>query len=373
MKRIAFFLPGGVAYPSHDVHIPSLYELISRLSQDFEIVVYSLTAFRKGAMTSSCGNAIVKFVSAHNDDHWTKKILLLLRSFSRDHQTNRFHFVHGMLGVTTELAAVITSYYYHIPSTISLLGGETANIQEINYGTLRTRRLRTLMRFICHQADIVTIMTKFQLEEMKRLGMYRNDLHIIPFGVDLNAFQPFRKRIPKEPFRFLHVGSLTPVKGQELLLRTFYSIREKVNAQLRIIGADYMNGSLQALSEQLGIANDTAFMGYLNHSDLPSHYDWADVLLHTSFHEAQGVVIAEAAATRTTIAGTPVGLIADFGRDMAIIVHERNPELLAASVLDMLQQPVQLAEMRERALQWAQQYDINRTVASFRHLYLTHG
>ena len=137
----------------------------------------------------------------------------------------------------------------------------------------------------------------------------------------------------------------------------------------RIIGEGEMGTTLRDLARAMGVQDKIEFLGHVPHKELPQYYNWAHILLHTSLHEAQGVVIAEAASSGVLVAGTRTGLIADFGETMAVQSTVSDFKTLADKILDAASQPEKYNAMRGKALQWANQHDADWTFRQYSTLY----
>lgn len=363
--RVAFMMPGGVAHYDKGLHIPELFNLIAGLSKQFEITVYSFVVLGNESGAVSCGDATVKFISAHHRSHWFTKTLKILSVFTQDHLNNNYDIVVGLFGLPTEIAAIVASKIFRIASLIYLRGGETAYIPSIAYGSMSPDVKGLLTKWICRNADALVVLTKFQVEQLEQFGVKRNDIKIISGGVDYRFFNSAKRELPQKPYRFLHVASLLPVKDQTTLLKTFALINTKVPSYLKVVGADHMQGKIQKLAAELGIKERVEFHGHIPHQELRKEYQWADVLLHTSLYEAQGSVIAEAAASGLLICGTNVGLIHDLGQGVVVSVEPGDYQMLAAETLKALESPALYRKLAMNAQAWALTQDISHTVKKF--------
>jgi glycosyltransferase involved in cell wall biosynthesis len=275
-----------------------------------------------------------------------------------------------MFGLNAELATVLLGKTLNLPTIVSLFGGETAFIPSIRYGTLIHPLQRRLFRWVARNATSLMVQTYFQVEQLRKLELFHENLRVIPCGVDTALFSPLgRDNSLAPPYRFLHVANLLEVKDQETLLKAFAIISQSVDCVLRIIGTDYRNGTIQQLARDLGIAEKVEFLGWLDHRELPQQYRWAHLLLHTSLHESQAMVVAEAAACKTVICGTRVGLLHDFADGKAVAVPPGDYVALAKNVLQILQSPREYSLLQERAYHWATQYDIVWTTNAYEQLY----
>lgn len=370
MNRIAILTPGGVSEQNRGVKIPRLYNLVSLLSERFEITVYVLVTMGAEYAESLCGKARVKVIRAHYKDHWSKKLFQYFVSVLREQESKRFELIHGMFGLNAELATVMLGKVFNLPTLVSLFGGETASLPSIKYGTLVHPLQRRLFSWVAKNATSIMVQTNYQVQQLRDQNISGKKLNVIPCGVDTAQFFPDgRDDRLMPPYRFLHVANLLDVKDQVTLLKAFAKITQSEHCILRIIGADYLNGRIQSLARELGIADKVQFLGWREHSELPQHYRWAHVLLHTSLHESQAMVVAEAAACKTVVCGTRVGLLYDFGNDKAVVVPPGDHEALATNVLRIIHSPIEYSTLQQRAYEWAMQYNINWTANAYEQLY----
>lgn len=363
------FVPGSVGSEPHSFQVPAHVNLIKGLSKEHDITVFSTGNPDRSKGSFSCGNAQVYFVGADYNSFWLKKLYTLTSSFLSHHRKRPFDICHGLWGYPSGFLSVLLGKLLGLKSVVSLQGGETANIPSIPYGSQTKEPIRSLTSWTCRNADALTVLTEFQLGLLLKTGVNREHTHVIPHGVILSQF-PFGER-PRQflpPFKILHVGSLNRIKDQPTLLRTIELIRRKMPCIVRIIGADHLSGMIQDMARKLKLS-DIEFCGFLPHDDISPHFQWADILLQSSLYEAQGVVVAEAAATGAFICGTRVGLIADLGEKCTVSALPGDFEGLAHAILQQLEAPETIQEKRINAYQWAAAHDLEWTVREFSKIY----
>lgn len=276
--------------------------------------------------------------------------------------------VHGIWSFPAGFLAVLLGKILRLPSMVTLPGGDAACVPQIGYGNLYKPQLRRITLWTCRHAGELIVLTNYQAQALRKFGLKRKHVCVIPFGADKNRFQPQEKRV-SPPSHFLHVANLTEVKDQKTLLRAFALINPKIDCRLRMVGPDYLNGALQQFAKDLGISSKVEFLGRVAHQQLPAHYAWAHVMLHTSYYEGQGVVIAEAAASGVVVCGTRVGLLADWGDRNAVCVDVGDYLMLAEKVLDLIQDIRRFETVRANALRWAETHDAEWTAKQYVHLY----
>ncbi|HEY6950949.1 MAG TPA: glycosyltransferase, partial [Bacteroidota bacterium] len=243
------------------------------------------------------------------------------------------------------------------------------SLRSLRYGNMLKPSSRIVTRWICRNATFLTVLTHFQRQQLAQWDIERPDSIVIPYGTPASQFPFSRKEIQQRPIRLLHIGNLNPVKDQITLLRAFALIAHQVDARLRIVGEDHMDGALQEKARSLNIEDKIEFYGYVQYRELPAHYSWAHFLLHSSLHEAQAVVISEALSSGVVVVGTNVGLIADLDGRGTTAVPVGDYSGLAAKVLQFLEKPESYLEQAELGKAWADKHDIAWTVNEFSELY----
>jgi glycosyltransferase involved in cell wall biosynthesis len=346
-----------------------MMDLLARLSQTVDITVYGTSADVGDDGEFLCGNARVVLTRARYHSGTMNKLLSLSHNFLADHRRSPFDVLHGFWAIPAGFLAVTLGRIVRRPSIVSIMGADAASVEQIDYGHLLRKRTRVPVRYAWRRATKVTTLTEFQRKQLLRFGMARADARVIPIGVDTTAFRPIVPKKESPPFHILHVANLTAVKDQPTLLRAFKRISDTVEAQLRIIGPDYLTGELQRLSEALGIGRNVEFLGRVEHMALPEHFADAHLILHTSLHEGQGIVVAEAAACGTATCGTRVGLVADLENICTLAVDVGDHEGLAKKALDLLHDTSLRKQLEQQGRGWALRHDINWTVSQFAAMY----
>ena len=357
--RVAFL--GGGAQT-----IPSYRALLKKLSRNFEITLYS--EFHLGPQWIT-DDYKVKSVPSWITS-WRIRTIYFCLWMLVEHVRKKFDLVHTHSTYPSGVAGVIAGKLFRIPVLVSLDAAETAAIPEIGFGDMLNDRRMKLNRFVMDGANVITVLTAYQGSFLSRnLGKdYR--LKVIPRGVDLARFA-FFDREPGPRIHFLNVAYLHPVKDQITLLKSFSLLCRHLDCKLTIVGRDYSGGELQRVCSGLGLADRVQFEGEVPHSRIQEFYRSADVLLHTSLFESQGVVVAEALAEGVLVCGTHVGLMADLSDRCCVTVEPGQAAALADKILRLLDNPAQMMRMREAGRQWAEQHDLEWTARQYGETYLS--
>jgi D-inositol-3-phosphate glycosyltransferase len=201
------------------------------------------------------------------------------------------------------------------------------------------------------ECDRVIASTAFEKGILvEKYGIPRNQIEIVPCGVNLERFKPADKYMARERLGLggsrivLFVGRLERLKGIDKLIQAMTSLVE-LGAKLVVVGEDGNRrgeaDNLKALAAGLGLAARVDFRGLVNYEDLPDYYSAADVVAFPSYYESFGLVPLESLACGTPVVATPVGDLRSIilpGKT-GFIVDDNRPENLAASLAAVLRSP----------------------------------
>lgn len=108
----------------------------------------------------------------------------------------------------------------------------------------------------------------------------------------------------------LHVGRISKEKNLDLILNALPLIKEdNGDVQLLIVGDGPAKEYYEDHVEQKGLEDNVTFTGFVPEDKLPKYYAAADSFLIASRFETLGIVILEALATGTVVAGIDSGVI----------------------------------------------------------------
>lgn len=356
-RKMAIWLHGGVGGGLFSQGQPPIQALVSRLSEHFEIEVYSV-------------------MPPHNTFHpETYRIvyprwpmprfagwIYLTMKFLVAHQRKKYRILYAFWGYPAGSLAVVIGRLLGLPAVVHLQGGDAVKIPSLKYGVFYNPVRAAVCRYTYAKCARLIALSHYQAQCLKDNRVGRTPA-IVPFGPDTTKFFFEPRRFDRPAVRFLHVGNQTPVKGQMDMLETFALLSQQVPCSLLIIGADYYNAKLYELCHSLNLESHVEFLGPQPHDHMPAFYHNTDILLHTPKFEGQGVVVAEAAACGTLIAGTAVGMLSDMGDNCGLIVSPGEWRILADKILNILPAIERREHIRQNAWHWVREKDVNYTVA----------
>jgi glycosyltransferase involved in cell wall biosynthesis len=160
------------------------------------------------------------------------------------------------------------------------------------------------------------------------------------------------------------------VKDQETLLRAVKQVATVCpNIILDCIGVDVLNGRVQALAHDLGIADIVRFHGALTVDEILPFYLKAHLFVQSSLHESMGAAVLEASAAGVPIVGTNVGIVAEMAPRAAVGVPVNDPGALGKAILELLQDSQRRGALALAAQSFARTYNADWTVSQFEGIY----
>ena len=326
---VALVVPGGVDRSGRERVIPCLLWLIERLARAVELHVIALRQEAEFSTYNLLGAAVHCLPAGASRVQVLRELLRLHRRFD-------FRLWHALWMHPQGTLAGIAGRLSRRPVLLHINGGDLAALPDINFGGRATARGRMWLRLAVRGASHVTVPSLAMQRSARSLGIAAE---VVTFGVatdhwPVHAPQPHPAG---EPARLLHVASLNRVKDQPTLLRALATLQARgVMFDADLIGVDTLNGEMQRLSGQLGLASQVTFHGELPHDATRSFYERAHAFVLSSRHEADPIVALEAALAGVPTVGTAVGHLADWSPDAALAVPAGDADALAGAVQALL-------------------------------------
>jgi D-inositol-3-phosphate glycosyltransferase len=229
-------------------------------------------------------------------------------------------------------------------------------------------------------ADLILASTSEEADQLARLyGADAERVEILPPGVDHGVFSPGSNQAARAALGhpgervLLFVGRIQPLKGLDLAVRT---VAEIGDANLWVVGGPSGPdgpaevAKVQALANELGVAERLLFLPPQPHHQLADYYRAADVCLVPSRTESFGLVALEAAACGTPVVASAVGGLRSIVEDgqTGFLVEDRDPLEWATPVALLLDDADLAATMGARAAARSGRWSWCMTAARLRRL-----
>jgi glycosyltransferase involved in cell wall biosynthesis len=164
---------------------------------------------------------------------------------------------------------------------------------------------------------------------------------VVPYGVDLEVFQP----APRPAGDEVVIGAaarLSKEKGVGYLIEAFALLRQHgLPLKLRLAGDGPEREKLGVLVHSLGVANNVAFLGEIDHTEVPGFLQDLDIFVLPSVFEGFGVAAIEASAVGLPVVASDVFGIPDAVThgETGLLVPPRDARKLADAIETLARDP----------------------------------
>lgn len=293
------------------------------------------------------------------------EIRKLLASIGVDVVHTQSPFLSGMAGArwARRLGVPLVTTYHTVYA-------EYVHYVPILPARLVRRAVIVLSRRHCNWADAVVVPTPPIRDLLRRYGVTK-PITAIPTGVDtaaIAAATPHGVRqelgIPRCAKVLIYAGRLAPEKSIDALVAAFAIVAKRLpNAYLLLVGGGPSYEWCVSRVAALGLSHRVRFTGFVRPPQLYSLYAAADVMVHPSRTETQGLSLCEAMA-----AGLPCVAANAFGASTVVrhgvdgILTQGDADSLAEATIALLSSTAEQERMSRNAKEGAVRFD-RRTCA----------
>jgi len=204
-------------------------------------------------------------------------------------------------------------------------------------------------------------------EHLEDLGIWRTDMTVLPYCVDVADFQARiddaeAARLRDEygltdEFVVLYVGLFEERKGVSDLVTAVGNIDENP-PHLLLVGDGPKREALERQAAELG-DDQMTFIGEIPNQKLANYYAMADAFVLPSRHDPWGLVLNEAMACGTpVITTTGAGAAGDLVEDgeTGLVVPPADPASLTEALIELQQNPALRTSLSSQALERLEAY-----------------
>ncbi len=228
--------------------------------------------------------------------------------------------------------------------------------------------------------------TKDDLIEL--LGVSPDKIGVVYAGVE-KRFRPMEGEIALERARkrygldfpfILSLGTLEPRKNFTGLIEAYALMRgrgQRVGDRgLKLViagGKGWLYDEIFAKVEELGLAGEVIFPGFVADEDLPALYNLAELFVFPSLYEGFGLPPLEAMACGTPVVTSDRPSLPEVVGEAGLMVEATDPEALAEAMERVLTDENLRREMREKGLKQAEKFTWEAAAEKLLEAYSTLG
>lgn len=157
------------------------------------------------------------------------------------------------------------------------------------------------------------------------------------------------------PFLFW-VSVIEPRKNVPRLLQAYARLKEEIDIPHRLViggGLGWMYEPVFQTVEELNLAEDVVFLGYVPDEDLPALYNLADVFIYPSIYEGFGIPPLEAMACGTPVVTSNTSSLPEAVGDAGLMAAPTDVAGIADAIGQILTNPTLRQDLRRRGLERA--------------------
>jgi 1,2-diacylglycerol 3-alpha-glucosyltransferase len=348
----------GLEKRGHKVYIFAPEDLTGQIKEDDRTFLFKATEFKRYP-----GYRLAFPLSKRKDQ--------LIREHDIEMIHNHgvaFMALKGMTSSRFQKLPILTHFHTWVTEAIQYY---PVNLDEELMENLSWKYLRIL----CQRSDGVATPSNNALQELrKRVPDMPYSDWIFP-GIDTGVFNPgiggqeIRDRHDLADSEvILHVGRVSKEKNLSLILDAMPRIKKsRPDAKLLVVGSGPARDYYMSQVKEKGLENDVIFTGFVSNEDLPKYYAASDTFAIASKFETLGIVMTEALATGTPVAGINHRVVPEVIQDgYNGHLFEDDPEDCARQILACLDAP---DEMRKNAIESANRFDTDKCMDKLESIY----
>lgn len=261
--------------------------------------------------------------------------------------------VHAHQGedVATLLLGLLAAGVHRCPLVVTVHASVRFTVRGRSPRALLLRTVGAAVETLAlRRAAAVIVLARRTEALLRRAGLPRGTLHVIPSGFDPALFAgPHADAFDLPRPRLGYVGRLAVAKRPDLLVAAFGRVDGE--ASLVVVGNGPLRERVEALARRSPASDRITLTGFVDHDCVPGVLASLDVLVLPSDYEELGSVLTEAMAAGLPVVATRVGGIPEVVEDgvTGLLVPPGDVDALADAVERLVADPALRHRMADQA------------------------
>lgn len=224
---------------------------------------------------------------------------------------------------------------------------------------------RVMTQTFFNRASAIICPSQLALDELRTAGL-TTPAFIISNGAPAQ-FAPLPSR-PPGPFTVLSVGRLVPEKRQDLVMEAVRRSKHASAMRLVIAGQGPMRQRLEELAKDHPARVE---LGFQPDEDLLRLYQTADLYVHASEVELEGMAVLEAmrCGCPTVTSDSRTSAAKQFALGPSHVFRNGDAQALADRIDEWFESPQRLEAARQKTIASVQSYGLDHTIDAYEELY----
>ena len=337
---------GGIAR-----HVAELYPEIIKLGHEIHLLTVEFGSAPKYEIVE--GIHLYRCSVAHGNDffHWVVNMNESMGKKGGEilSQHGDFQLIHAHDWLVGD-AALSLKYHFKLPVVATIHATEYGRYNGIH--NAKQQYINAKEDSLAHEAWRIIVCSQYMRQEIQRVFQSPGDkIDVIYNGIRPekkfhgNKFDriQFRRRFANDTEKIVYyVGRMTYEKGISVLLNAAPKILAAMGGKVKFVIIGGGNTShLKRQANNLGIAQQCYFTGFMSDEDLDKFQTIADCAVFPSLYEPFGIVALESFAARVPVVVSNTGGLPEVvSHDRTgIVTQANNPNSLTWGILEVLQNP----------------------------------
>jgi len=215
------------------------------------------------------------------------------------------------------------------------------------------------------------IVVPSQSEKTQTQKLSAKKITVIPNGVDAKQFAPARNAQKSGQKTVFFSGGHSFRKGAHVAVDAFINLKKDFpELRMVVVGSDFEKFRPKLEQNGLSLGTDVVAKPRVSHAELPALLNRCDIVLHPSYYETFGTILAEGMSCGKPVVASKVAAIPEVVGDAGMLCETGNSEQFTEAVRELLLDGKKAARLgrkgRERVLE---NFTIEKTVEKYLRLF----